>query len=990
MLRRTLLTTALSLLLATPVLAQQATPTTQPDYDALFGDPELTTTRSAGVQDTPSGDYVTTSSIVDQGTKMLTYGKYLTKLANFARTRDLGEEVAAEIDQYAAQVTQLGQSLRQADRVRISTDDATKSIAASVFAIGKSLRLIGENLRGSTGDSKAADGMLQIGQSMVTAAQNLRQVAERARKNGGNVDLAAYRRQLSAVEWLLTATGSLDTSMRLGSSVQARITSSVSAERGRTYQLISFSGMDSVDARGTIGRNNYFWDFGDGDFQTGAFVTHPFSQANSYVVHLFVLGDSGFGMDSTTIKIEPVKPVAVISTDQESLVGPHDDTLSVVQGQSLLFSAQDSFDPSDPTRVFEYRWDFDDGTTEDVRSPTVYHAFPDARDYNVVLTVSTKEGLSSVTFKLVHVQPTPPTPRFTIQKEGDSVRADAAKDIFVDHAAGQSRLTFNAGRSQGAPSGPEGKPSRILSASWDFGDQTSTVQQSERDLSANQPVRHTYEKPGRYDVTLKIVDDQKSVATLTKTVLLLEASVPTADFSSDAGSDLTTHRQITFDASSSRSSYAPIISYSWALRRVKEEDAKTGSGRVFQASFDSPGSYEVTLQTKDANGTESPPVTQRYQVLSSPPRAGFTFRRSTLEPNVFEFDASPSSDPDGDALTYSWDFNGDGTYDELKLTSPSISHLFDVVGSAPVTLRVTDGFNRSTTATRTVQVDSTLVVRAAVEAPSSQAGPSPLRVNLVGSAYINLADGHDENNVRRLAWDFGDGTTSSAETTDGSSRVSHTFVATSGQRTFTVTLTATDATGARRRTSLLVVVGQPGDVVPVITVSPELPVQGTTATEYVFSAVGSASAKGLQTGLSAHWDFGDGTPLVDGMTVKHRYAHAGGRTVTLTLTDETSGKIGRSTRSIEVLREPVSATFYAGPREGSAPLDVSFDASTSRDPEGAVRSYVWAFGDGKVTQNPTATVRHTYATAGTYTVRLTVIASDGSKVDSEPATITVR
>ena len=51
-------------------------------------------------------------------------------------------------------------------------------------------------------------------------------------------------------------------------------------------------------------------------------------------------------------------------------------------------------------------------------------------------------------------------------------------------------------------------------------------------------------------------------------------------------------------------------------------------------------------------------------------------------------------------------------------------------------------------------------------------------------------------------------------------------------------------------------------------------------------------------------------------------------------------------------------------------LTCAFDGSTSQDPDGTIASYAWDFGDGSVGTGVTAA--HAYATAGTYTVSLTV------------------
>jgi PKD repeat protein len=57
-------------------------------------------------------------------------------------------------------------------------------------------------------------------------------------------------------------------------------------------------------------------------------------------------------------------------------------------------------------------------------------------------------------------------------------------------------------------------------------------------------------------------------------------------------------------------------------------------------------------------------------------------------------------------------------------------------------------------------------------------------------------------------------------------------------------------------------------------------------------------------------------------------------------------------------------------------LTADVDGSASSDPDGTIASYAWTFGDGGTATGATAS--HTYATAGTYDVTLTVTDDDGA------------
>jgi hypothetical protein len=61
---------------------------------------------------------------------------------------------------------------------------------------------------------------------------------------------------------------------------------------------------------------------------------------------------------------------------------------------------------------------------------------------------------------------------------------------------------------------------------------------------------------------------------------------------------------------------------------------------------------------------------------------------SSEAPLTVQFSAARSSDPDGDALTYDWDFDGDGTFDA---TGVSASHTYTALGQYSARLRVSDG-----------------------------------------------------------------------------------------------------------------------------------------------------------------------------------------------------------------------------------------------------------------------------------------------------------
>ena len=173
------------------------------------------------------------------------------------------------------------------------------------------------------------------------------------------------------------------------------------------------------------------------------------------------------------------------------------------------------------------------------------------------------------------------------------------------------------------------------------------------------------------------------------------------------------------------------------------------------------------------------------------------------------------------------------------------------------------------------------------------------------------------------------------------------------------------ADGAARTTASITVTG--GAVVPLISG----PSTGTVGAPVSFD-----SSTSTGTIVTRNWNFGDnGTTGVDatGVTATHTYATAGTFPVKLTLIDG-AGASTSSTQSITISAvgthlPPVAKA--GGPYNGTVGIAVPFSSVGSSVDSGLTASYSWDFGDASALST-VASPSHTYATAKTYTVTLTV------------------
>jgi PKD repeat protein len=115
-----------------------------------------------------------------------------------------------------------------------------------------------------------------------------------------------------------------------------------------------------------------------------------------------------------------------------------------------------------------------------------------------------------------------------------------------------------------------------------------------------------------------------------------------------------------------------------------------------QAFVVDPNSHPVDLATDPASGDllyanfDGGQIRRiRYLGGNNPPTAVATANpTSGPAPLTVQFNGSGSSDPDGDALSYAWDLNGDGAYGDSTAANPSFT--YTTAGTYTARLRVTD------------------------------------------------------------------------------------------------------------------------------------------------------------------------------------------------------------------------------------------------------------------------------------------------------------
>lgn len=346
-------------------------------------------------------------------------------------------------------------------------------------------------------------------------------------------------------------------------------------------------------------------------------------------------------------------------------------------------------------------------------------------------------------------------------------------------------------------------------------------------------------------------------------------------------------------------------------------------------------------------------------------------------------DGSASTDPDGDALTYSWTLTARPEGSAATLAGADLARptfTADVAGTYVASLTVSDGKGGNATATVTVSV------AAANAPPVAQAGLTQealvgVRVTLDGSSSSD-----PNGDALKYAWTLSTRPTDSVAGLTDADTARPSF-APDMPGTYVATLTVNDGKvdGAPATVSIIAAARSTSDFA-------FTPAGGNAPVTLRFTPTPST----YRVIERYDWDF-DGNGTIDatetvGKDQSYEFKTPGTYAVSLKTTDS-QGRSETSVKNVVIGNAPSVITVSASPTNGPVPLEVDFKASAT-DSNGVVR-FEWDFdGDGTfertIDSKSSGNTSFVYATAGTFQPKVRVTDSLGATTVSAVPSLEIR
>jgi PKD repeat protein len=647
------------------------------------------------------------------------------------------------------------------------------------------------------------------------------------------------------------------------------------------------------------------WNFGDSiENSTEENPIHIYNAPGIYNVTLTVI-DTDNDMD-TIQKENYIEVIPDLLPDASFMT----ENTSIIAGQAAEFT----FQGTKGDVPAEFKWEFGDGTTNSTENPV--HVYSSPGIYNVTLTVIDMDNDADTVQKENYIEVIPDLlPDASFMTENTSIIAGQVAEFTFLGTKGNSPTEFH----------------------WDFGD---------RLYSNEENPNHIYSSAGSYTVSLTLIDvDADSVTNHMIDYVQVENDFsPVANFVADKLS-IIAGESISFTFTGNYGNTPSEFQWDFG-------DGTTSSAENPVHTYYNTGNFTVELLIEDANGDSSIAIRTDYieVVADETPLAQFLVDKNVIvegQSVQFSFQGSEGNAP----ATYNWSF-GDGT---TNSTEKNPIHTYITDGDYTVTLIVEDVDGDIDSTTKTNHIEVLIDLQPVADFLESES------LIVAGQSISFAFTGELGNEPTIFNWNFGDGTTSSAE------NPVHTFE-TVGQ--FTVTLTVEDIDGDIHSISKTDIIEVLPDLQPVakFLVDRHSILEGQSVSFTFTGDLGNEPT-------SFHWDFGDGSSSTEKDPV-HTYINAGSFTVELFVEDANLDfNIAIRTNFIEVKEdlEPI-ASFSYSPEVISYGKKVQF---TFTGEEGnPIATFLWDFDDGTADsslENPD----HVFQLPGDYDVTLTVTDSDG-------------
>ncbi|MES2284853.1 MAG: PKD domain-containing protein [Bacteroidota bacterium] len=453
----------------------------------------------------------------------------------------------------------------------------------------------------------------------------------------------------------------------------------------------------------------------------------------------------------------------------------------------------------------------------------------------------------------------------------------------------------------------------IVSHNWDFGDGTSSAQQSPAYL---------YDTSGTFNVKLKITSDKGCSDSSTASITIHpnpDAQFFTLNFCDKAS--------ILFNDSSSIFSTDTIQSWTWDFGDGSPFSTNQNSSHLYNAI----GSYSSKLMVVSNFGC-SDSITKTTIVY---PKPLSDFINTIVCSNDSTQYTDSSVTASGSISMWFWNF-GDGS---SISSAQNPAHLYPGAGNYNTTLIVNNSFGCADTIAKPVQINYNPIAGFTFNDICFQDTMH----------FINTSSVDTSTSIANYLWLFGD-----AGPTSSLPNPNHYY---SNAGTYTVALVVTTVDGCANAFTFPVKVF-------------DTPTSAFTFSNSCLfdSAVFTNTSLDPTMGITSSWswNFGDGSALnTTVLSPNHLYAAPGNYQVTLITQSSNLGCADTLTDNIIVFPKPVADFNFT-----DVCLNQLMNFSDSSNVlSGIIAGWVWNFGDGTpiiTVQNPS----HVYANSGTYLVSL--------------------